>query len=160
MHAADNLFKMTNLITQSRHCVSLLIDCLDSELEYLRSNNSAQLIELSQQKNTLMGELQSYEQQRKQLIKTNNISSKQGYLQWLADIDPSLELQKQWDELSQNILMCQEKNSTNGIIADNMATASKQALNILSGNLTPADNTYNADGSKLDASASLHNVTA
>jgi len=160
MNAADNLFKMTNLITQSRHCVSLLIDCLDSELEYLRSNNSEQLIELSQQKNTLMGELQSYEQQRKQLINMNNISTKQDYLQWLADIDPSLELQKQWNELSQNILMCQEKNSTNGIIADNMATASKQALNILSGNLTPADNTYNADGSKPDASASLHNVTA
>ena len=160
MNAADNFSKMTNLITQSRHCVSLLIDCLDSELEYLRSNNSEQLIDLSQQKNTLMSELQSYEQQRKQLTNINNINTKQDYLQWLADIDPSLELQKQWNELSQNIVTCQEKNSTNGIIADNMATASKQALNILSGNLTPADNTYNADGSKPDESSSLHNVTA
>ena len=151
---------MTDLITQSSHCVSLLKESLDTELDSLKNNNSDALIQACQKKESLMLELQAIEQQRKKMVKSNNIKTKEEYLTWLDKLDPSSKLKNQWLTLSQQILTCQKQNSTNGIISENMAIASRQALNILSGNNQPVDNTYTATGKKPGISASLHNTTA
>ena len=160
MNAADNLILMTDLITQSSHCVDLLEQCLTSELESLNTYNADELLKSSQKKEDLMLELHAIESTRKKLLKDNNIESKDEYLQWLDQLDASSQLKKQWLELATKVLECQKQNSKNGIISENMASASEQALNILSGNNTPADNTYAANGKKPGNINSLHNTTA
>ncbi len=161
MNAADNFSTMTDLITQSSHCVTELNEILQSELECLRDNNAKELIQLSQNKEALMLQLHSLDNERKKLTTKNNIKTKEEYLQWLSQLDSTLELKKKWLALSEEILDCQQQNTRNGIISENMATASRQALNILSGNTIPADSsTYTANGKKPDNSASLHNTTA
>ena len=160
MNAADNYSIMTDLITQSSHCVSLLKESLEAELDSLKNNNSDTLIQACQKKESLMLELQAVEQQRKKMVTNHNIKTKEEYLIWLDKLDPSSELKNQWLDLSKEILTCQKQNSTNGIISENMAIASRQALNILSSNSQPVDNTYTANGKKPGLSASLHNTTA
>lgn len=160
MNAADNFSTMTNLISQSRHCVNLLDKNLQLELEYLKSNNAKDLIQLSQKKEGLMHELHTLDQQRKTLTTKNNISTKDEYLDWLIELDPSSNLKEQWLDFSKEILKCQQLNTQNGIISESMNTASREALNILSGNTTPTVSTYSASGKKTDNSTSLHNTTA
>ncbi|MDH5426244.1 MAG: flagellar protein FlgN [Gammaproteobacteria bacterium] len=160
MNAPDNFTTMTNLIAQSRHCITLLKESLQTESDYLRDNMIKELIPLSQQKEILMLELHSLDQQRKHLTTENNITSKKGYLLWLEKLDPGLALQKSWLSLSEEILDCQQKNTRNGIISESMANASRTALNIVSGNTAPVETTYTAKGKKPDPRASLHNITA
>lgn len=160
MNVPDNLSTMTNLITQSRHCVTLLSESLQTELEYLRDNMIKELIPLSQKKETLMMELHSLDRERKSITIQNNINTKEEYLLWLTKLDPGLDLQKSWLNLSEEMLDCQQQNTRNGIISENMASASRMALNILSGSTTPTDSTYTAKGKKPGNLSSLHNITA
>lgn len=161
MNAADNLSKMTDLITQSRLCATLLDENLQLELDHLKNNNAKELIQLSQKKESLMHELHALDQQRKKITTKNSISTKDEYLDWLVKLDPSSNLKEQWLDFSKEILKCQEQNSKNGIISDNMNTASREALNILSGNNTiPVVSTYGASGKKTNNSTSLHSTTA
>ena len=202
MSATDNFSTMTNLITQSRHCATLLDENLQLELEYLQSNNAKDLILLSQKKESLMQELQALDIQRKklttengitnkeeymewlmtldsssnlknqwldfsaeilncqQLNSKNGITNKEEYMEWLMTLDSSSNLKNQWLDFSAEILNCQQLNSKNGIISESMNTASRQALNILSGNTTPAVSTYSASGRKTDNASSLHTTTA
>ena len=160
MNAADNFSTMTNLITQSRHCATLLDENLQLELEYLQSNNAKDLILLSQKKESLMQELQALDIQRKKLTTDSGITNKEEYLEWLMALDSSSDLKNQWLDFSAEILKCQQLNSKNGIISESMNTASRQALNILSGNSTPAVSTYSASGRKTDNASSLHTTTA
>jgi flagellar biosynthesis/type III secretory pathway chaperone len=160
MNAADTLSKMTDLITQSRLCATLLDENLQLELEYLKSNNAKELIQLSQKKESLMHELHALDQLRKKITAENNISTKDEYLDWLMKLDPSSNLKEQWLDFSKEILKCQQQNAQNGIISESMNTASREALNILSGNTIPAVSTYCASGKKIDNSTSLHSTTA
>ena len=160
MNAADNFQKMTDLFTQARLCVEKLDECLIAEQENLKTSNAEALIKNSQQKESLMIELHSIENQRKAVITANNITTKDEYLHWLDATDSTQELKQQWLELSQQIFDCQKLNTTNNIISDNMATAMQEALNILNGNTLPADSTYTAQGTKPGNSSSLHNTTA
>ncbi|MDH5392172.1 MAG: flagellar protein FlgN [Gammaproteobacteria bacterium] len=160
MNTADNLNHITDLITQTLHRVSLLNECLLEELDILKSNNAEELITISEKKETLMRELNEIDCQRKDLTRANQIKSKEQYLQWLDTLDPTTELKKQWLEVGQQILACQNQNSCNGIISENMASASQQALNIISGNNTPAHSTYTSSGKKPAQSSSLHKTTA
>lgn len=160
MTTATDVQTLTDLITQSQHCVSLLKNYLSTELEILKSGKADQLIENSQSKESLMLELHELEKQRKLLTSANHITTKEQYHNWLDKLDNSGQLKKQWLELSEQIIACQNQNNTNGIISENMTTASRQALNILSGNTGPADSIYSANGKKTDQSSSLHNTTA
>lgn len=160
MNAADKFSTMTNLITQSRHCATLLDENLQLELEYLQNNNAKDLIQLSQKKENLMQELQALDTQRKKLTSESGITNKEEYLKWLMVLDSSSNLKNQWLEFSAEILNCQQLNSKNGIISESMNTASRLALNILSGNTTPTASTYSASGRKTDNASSLHTTTA
>ncbi|MCK4707493.1 MAG: flagellar export chaperone FlgN [Gammaproteobacteria bacterium] len=160
MNAADNLKKLTDLFTQARLCVEQLNECLLNELENLKTSNAEALIKNSQLKESLMLELHSIENKRKEITSAKNIKTKEEYLHWLDKLDNSTDLKNQWLELSQQILSCQKLNTENSIISENMASATQEALNILSGNKLPVDSTYTAQGTKPGNSASLHSTTA
>jgi len=161
MSAANSVKIITALFTQTQRCAEQLKDCLLDELSCLKNNNAEELIKTSQLKESLMQQLGSLDNQRKELIAGENINSKEDYLLWLNKIDASGTLQEKWNEISQQIIDCQKKNATNGIITEKMTIASQEVLNILSGkNNTPSDNTYTSAGKKPANASSLHNTTA
>lgn len=160
MNAADNFTIMKDLITQSSRCAALLDENLLLELECLKTNNAKGLMEFSQKKENLMQELHALDLQRKKLTTENNISNKEEYLKWLVQLDSSTNLKNQWLDFSKEILNCQTLNSKNSIISESMNTASRQALNILSGNTIPSISTYSASGKKTDSTSSLHITSA
>lgn len=160
MNVNDQYTTLTQIVTQSRHCVEQLKDNLQTELTSLLDNDADKLIELSKKKEALMLELHSLEFQRKNISKQNNIATKEEYILWLSQIDPTQELKNNWENLSKDVLECQQNNSRNSVIAENMVSASRQALNILNGTSEVTESTYGATGKKQDNANALHNTTA
>ncbi|MDH5517332.1 MAG: flagellar protein FlgN [Gammaproteobacteria bacterium] len=160
MNTADTLNRITDLITQTHNRIGLLNECLLNELEILQSSDAQKLLDISEKKAALMHELNEIDAQRKELTRASKITTKEQYLQWLEKLDPTKALKDRWIDLSQQIMACQEQNITNGIISENMAQASQQALNIISGNDAPAHGTYTASGKKPAQANSLHKTTA
>lgn len=160
MNTADTLNSITDLITQTHNRISLLNECLLTELETLQSSNAEELLSISETKATLMQELTELDAKRKELTLANRITTKEQYLLWLEQLDPTKALTEQWLDVSKQIMACQDQNITNGIISENMASASQQALNIISGNDNPIHSTYTSNGKKPKQASSLHKTTA
>jgi len=160
MNTPDTIAQITNLFTQTSLCVDKLSQCLTTELECLKNNQTEQLLDISSVKETQMHELNTLDQQRKQLTTANKIDTREAYLDWLDALDPTMTLRNKWLEISDAIKQCQKQNATNGIISEKMTQASFEALNILSGNALSTDSTYTAAGTKPGSIDSLHNTTA
>lgn len=160
MNAAELLQNITSLFTQTRDCVDQLNECLLTELDCLKTNNSESLLHNSATKEALMNTLNALDQQRKNLTEAHKIESKEAYLKWLDAIDPTQGLAQTWQQISQEIQRCQKQNATNGLISTKMARASEEVLHIISGQQNIKDNTYTSDGKKPGNLSSLHNTTA
>lgn len=160
MNSAQNTQIITTLFSQTRSCIEELHQCLMDEFNSLKQNETESLLLNSQQKEALMLQLHDYETKRKSLLRQAGIDSKEAYLVWLDSLDQGKALKSAWLDISKQILICQKQNSTNGIISEKMASATREVLGILSGRPSFDDSTYTAAGKKPGSISSLHNTTA
>lgn len=147
---------MQQILTHIATFSEQLKNILHKEFETLNQQNFDQLMSLTSKKQSLLAELEAFEQQRLQL--SSAYASFNDYLLQQAD---SKELLKQWEMIRQQLKDCREQNEINGRLLQKKQQLSSEMLGLLSGNQqdnSPA--TYEADGTQQKPASILGNTQA
>lgn len=108
--------------------------------------NAEKLLALSEQKNSLLIQLEQLHAYRNSLLQRFGFSpDNQGMEACIAWCDHKLQLKQQWQAFLQLVTDCRSINQLNGSILDSSLRTVKQALAVLYGQQLN-ENTYNAHG--------------
>lgn len=108
--------------------------------------NTEKLLALSEQKNSLLMQLDQLHCNRNSILESFGFNpDNQGMESCISWCDHNLQLKKQWQAFLQIVTDCRNVNQLNGSIMDSSLRTVKQALAILYGQQLN-ENTYNAHG--------------
>jgi len=143
---------MTDLLSLLQNIQNLsqqLLDCLLLEKQALDNNQLQELTEISNQKQTLLEQLDQLDKRRAANTTDKNFNT------FIAN-SKNQPLIKQWNATRKLIAACQQQNEINGRLLNRRSMVNQDILSILSGRNQQADETYNAHGNQV-GNASLFN---
>ena len=143
---------MTDLLSLLQNIQNLsqqLLDCLLLEKQALDNNQLQELTKISNQKQTLLEQLDQLDKLRAANTTDKNFNT------FIAN-SKNQPLIKQWNSTREIIAACQQQNEINGRLLNRRSMVNQDILSILSGRNQQADETYNAHGNQV-GSASLFN---
>jgi len=123
-----------------KHSQQLLV-CLNLEKKALDNNQLDALAEISNQKQTLLEQLDQLDKQR-----AANSCDKNFDTFIINSKDPHLKLQ--WKSTRKYIVACQQQNEINGRLINKRSLINQDVLSILSGRNQQTNETYNAKGNQ------------
>ena len=140
----DAAKQLLNALNES---TAALVALLQQEYDVLKKRDTAELIDLTSEKQALVDLLDILNKDWLDCLKSANIEiSINGIRQALeaADAQTQLGLASQWQHLSENAKACQRQNTINGTVLELRHHTTQFALDILNG--SPANNTYGPTG--------------
>ncbi len=130
-----------------------LLGCLEDEKAALDQQDFSQLTQLCQNKQTLLDQLQSLDQQRQ------HYGQPQSFNRYIASCGDS-RLIKQWNTTRGLIARCQQQNETNGRLMIRQQQIQQELIGMLSGKRFEKDTTYNSSGNQQRSSQLLGDIKA
>jgi len=141
------------LIKQDIHHVTQLILLMETEKTFLEQRQHDDLLESSQQKNTLLNTLQSSERQRKSILNDMGLEMSAAGMESLIKRIPKTwqtQLTSAWQQLKERLNECQRLNQVNGRIIHHNKHTLNRILDVLHGQ---------TDGAVYQASGEAKNVS-
>lgn len=119
-----------------------LLACLIKELEVLNTHNYNDLVDIANEKQTLVQMLDDLDKNRQALSPAEN------YNQYLQQMDNSGRLLNEWKQLLDKIKQCNQQNEINGRLINRMNQISRETLDLITGHNSNSDVTYSPEGLK------------
>jgi len=139
-----------NILDKINDLSKQLYQCLVKEHDALSINKTDQLIPISEQKQSLLTQLDELDKQRLSL------SGKKDFVLFLKSIDARLV--SYWEATKKSIKKCQQQNEINGHILNRKNTIAKETLEIFTGRKLTTEATYGPDGLTNNSNSLVTNV--
>ncbi|MBL4852004.1 MAG: flagellar protein FlgN [Gammaproteobacteria bacterium] len=120
---------------------------LSDERNALANSDAAQMDKTSQEKRSLLADLEAHARKRLQLVTNMGYQKKLGTVRhFLSQKDPSQALLQSWDSLNRQLQLCSDQNQINGRIISLSQRKTEMTLNVLRGQLPQSNSAYNHFG--------------
>jgi len=139
--------ELKRLLRTQSECAQQLLGTLESEGDALSAGDAEKLDTLTQQKATLLQNLEKLGREQQQLLSELSFEDGDSGLDTaLAWCDPASELKNTRRTIGKNLERCRELNERNGLTVQYRMGYVRRALNVLNGDSASSSGIYGRDG--------------
>lgn len=136
-----------------------LAELLQQEFEALSATNGEAVATLTQEKLTLLMQLEAVAQRKSQLLESLGYTLGSAGLTEFLDAAASPELSSRWSEIENELRACRKQNLVNGQLLETTRRQTQQLLSILVGESDSPAELYTAKGGTTLSPLSTHTHT-